>query len=259
MESPEQKLEDSPMRFREARLRDYFGLQNDKVLRDPSVTVPPITPALAAHFSMFNFEWHVIPSAHTVPFDDRYHGRLYARAPITFTAPSPHHPSVRDLLAAGHRRHQGRTVAVETTMKPAYLHGRGQCYGSAYGYDATADPLAPYLDRAGLGATRYGHNYLALHALTDLIEDDWRARGLLPAPYRVTICPPVVFNLIGTVFHREWSETESLEVGFYIGAHASAQGFVVGSNGPGDFSYVQIIETATDWKMFGFRLALVPD
>lgn len=47
--------------------------------------------------------------------------------------------------------------------------------------------------------------------------------------------------------------------GFYMDVHASAQCFVVGPNGPGDVSYVQIIETATDWEMFGFRIALVPD
>jgi len=259
MESPAQSPHDGLLRIREARLREYFGLPNDADLQDPSSTLPQMTPALAAHFSRFNLEWHVIPAAPTVPFDERYCARLYARAPATFTDPSPHHPSVRDLLAAGHRRHQGRTVAVEGTMKPAYVHGRAQSYGSVYGYDATADPLAAHLDQAGLGGTRYGHTYLALHALADLIDDHWRARGLLPVGYRVTICPPVVFNLIGTVFHPEWSETESLEVGFYMGGHASAQCFAVGSNGPGDFSYVQIIETATDWKMFGFRIALVPD
>lgn len=150
-------------------------------------------------------------------------------------------------------------VAVETTMKPTYLHGRAQYYGSAYGYDATADPLAAQLGQAGLGGTRYGHNYLGLHALADLIHDQWRARDLVPLGYRVTLCPPVVFNLIGTVFHLEWSETESLEVGFYPGVHDSTQCFAMGPNGPGDLSYVRIIETATDWKLFGFRLALVPD
>lgn len=258
MESLAQSAHDGALRVREARLREYFGLPNGADLQDPTSTLPQMTPALSAHFSRFNLEWHVIPAAHTVAFDDRYCSRLYARAPATFTDPSPHHPSVRDLLGAGHRRHQGRTIAVETTMKPAYLHGRAQSYGSAYGYDATADPLAAYLDQAGLGGTRFGHNYLALHALTDLIDDHWRARGLLPPGYRVTICPPGVFNLIGTVFHLEWSETESLEVGFYMDVHDSAQCFVVGPNGPGDVSYIQIIETATDWQMFGFRLALVP-
>lgn len=123
MESSAQTPNDNPLRTREARLREYFGLPNDSDLQDPSSTFPQMTPALAAHFRRFNLEWHVIPAAHTVPFDERYCARLYDRAPATFTAPSPHHPSVRDLLAAGHRRHQGRAVAVETTMKPAYLHG----------------------------------------------------------------------------------------------------------------------------------------
>jgi hypothetical protein len=259
MESPAQSAHHSALLIREASLRKYFGLTPEADLQDLSSTAPEMTPALAAHFSSFNLEWYVIPPAQTAPFDDRYCSRLYARAPATFTDPSPEHPSVRDLLAAGHRRHQGRTVAVETTMKPAYLPGHTQYYGSAYGHDATADPFAAYMDQAGLGGTRYGHNYLALRALIDLLDDRWRARGLLPPGYRVAICPPVVFNLIGTVFHPEWSETESLELGFYVGGHASAQCFAVGPNGPGDLSYVQLIETATEWKMFGFRIALVPE
>ena len=74
----------------------------------------------------------------------------------------------------------------------------------------------------------------------------------------MTLCPPVVFNLIGTVFHPEWSETESLEVGYYA-EDQSAQCYVVGADGPMDFSYVEPLETATDWKMLGFRIALVPD
>jgi hypothetical protein len=90
-----------------------------------------------------------------------------------------------------------------------------------------------------------------------LLTDDWQMRGLLPSGYRVTICPPVVFNLIGSVFHPEWSQTPSLEVGWYW-EHGSAQCYVVGANGPGDFSYVEPVETAVDWKMFGFRIALAP-
>lgn len=143
-------------------------------------------------------------------------------------------------------------------MKPRYLPDHRQHDGSAHGFDTSADPLNAYMDQAAfLGGTRYGHNYLALERLVRVMTEDWRARDLLPAGYCVTLCPPVVFNLIGTVFHSEWSETESLEVGYYP-EHESAECYAVGANGPMDFSYVAPVEAAADWKMLGFRIALVP-
>lgn len=247
------------LRSREGALRDYFGLSPDTPLRDASVVPPEMNPTAAACLSGFNLEWHVIPSASILPFDERYCSRLYKTAPATFVEPHHNGPSILTLLATGHRHHTGHFVAVETTMKPGYLPGHRQRYGSRYGLDATADPLTRYMDQAGFQeATRYNHHYLALRTLLQLISDDWRTRRILPVGYRVTICPPVIFNLIGTVFHLEWSETESLEVGFYVDAHHNAQCFAVGANQPGDFSFVQPLETLSDWKMFGFRLALVP-
>jgi hypothetical protein len=71
--------------------------------------------------------------------------------------------------------------------------------------------------------------------------------------------PPVIFNFIGTLFHPEWGATSSLELSFYMDARKDAELFVVGPNGPGDFSYVDRIETHPDWSMFGFRLTPVPD
>ncbi len=247
------------LRSREAALRDYFGLSPDTALRDTSLVEPEVSPSAAAYLSAFNLEWHVIPNASILPFDERYCSRLYRSAPATFVEPHHNGPSLRALLAAGHRHHVGRMVAVETTMKPAYLPGHHQRYGSRHGFDDTADPLTAYMDQAGFQeATRYNHNYLALRTLVQRVSDDWRKRMILPVGYRVTICPPVVFNLIGTVFHPEWSETESLEIGFYTDGHHNAQCYAVGANQPGDFSFVHPIETASDWKMFGFRLALVP-
>ncbi len=82
---------------------------------------------------------------------------------------------------------------------------------------------------------------------------------MLPRGYRVTVCPPAVFNLVGTVFHPEWSETETLELGFYRDEQRNATCYAVGSNAPGDFSYITEIEGDTEWALAGFRVALVPE
>jgi len=241
-------------------LRSHFGIESGMRLLDPTVSLPELTPDCAKALALHNFEWHLIPSAEAVPFDDAYQWRMYRHAPATFASSLHHGPSVRDLLATGHLAHQGRLVAVETTMKPGYLPRGHQSYGTAYGFDPTADPLGDYLGRAGFdNEARYNHSYLRLRALIDLVDSDWRRRGVLPAGFKVSICPPAVFNLVGTVFHQEWSETESLELGFYPDTRGNALCFAVGSSGPGDFSYVHLIETNADWAMLGFRLALLPE
>lgn len=245
---------------RTAALRSHFGIDPAVRLLDPGVSLPAVTPPGADALALHNFEWHVVPSADAVPFDDAYQGRMYPHAPATFRSPLHHGPSVRDLLATGHLAHQGRLVAVETTMKPRYLPRGHQSYGTAYGFDPTADPLTDYLGRAGFdNEARFDHNYLRLRALVKLIDADWRQRDVLPAGFKVSICPPAVFNLVGTIFHTEWSDTESLELGFYPDAHGNALCFSVGSSGPGDFSYAHLIETNADWALLGFRLALLPE
>lgn len=257
MEPHVQPVSRSWLRSREEPLRQHLGLASATPLLDSATAVPQITPQQVSHARSYNLEWHLIPSATAVPFDDEYSARLYKRPPASFTA-SHHGPSVRERLVAGHQHWQGRLVAVESTMKPWYLHGHRLHYGSTYGFNRGLDPLTAYMDQARFfGDTRYGHNYLALNGLMQLLTDEWGKRGLLPAGYRVTICPPVVFNLIGSVFHPEWSQTPSLEVGWY-GEHGSAQCYVVGANAPGDFSYVEAVETAADWTMLGFRIALAP-
>jgi hypothetical protein len=110
-----------------------------------------------------------------------------------------------------------------------------------------------------MSGTRYAHNYRSLRNLVNAITEDWKKRGLMPKGYRLTICPPVVFNLVGTIFHREWSQTESLELGFYRDEHNNAKCYAVGSNAPDDFSYIHEIETESDWALLGFRVALVPE
>jgi hypothetical protein len=110
-----------------------------------------------------------------------------------------------------------------------------------------------------MNGTRYSHNYLTLREFVRVVSEDWRARRLLPRGYRVTVCPPAVFNLVGTIFHPEWSETETLELGFYRDADGNATCYAVGPTRPGDFSHVSEVEAESEWSLAGFRVALVPE
>ena len=238
---------------RAERLREFFGLRAGSELVGPEAAKLELSPEMDARLAHFNIEWHVIPSAQALPLDDAYMARLYPHA-------GEHAMSHRQQLIAGHARHQGRFVGVETTMKPRYLPGNRQFYGTTYGHNAAADPFAAYMGRAGMvNGMRYDHNYLSLRAFLRVVSDDWRARALLPAGYRLTVCPPAVFNLVGTIFHPEWSETETLELGFYRDAQGNATCYAVGSNAPLDFSYINEVEGEGEWSLTGFRLALVPE
>ncbi len=245
---------------RSERLREFFHLKNDTNLLLFEAAEFRGRPANAEQLARFNIEWHVIPSAAAVPLDDVYMERLYPKAPRDFNQSSGHKQSYREALVSGHRKHQGHIIGVETTPKPRYLPGNRQFYGTLYGFDATADPFDSYISRAGLSnSTRYDHNYLSLREFLQVVNKEWREQSLMPQGYRLTICPPAVFNLIGTIFHREWSETETLEMGFYRDTHGSATCFEVGSTGPGDFSYISEVEGKSEWALAGFRLALVPE
>lgn len=240
------------------KIREFFGLGGGA---DLSADAGPQAETLgeAEGLAHFRMEWHVIPSAEAVPLDEGYFARLYPSAPRDF-ARAGHGPSLRERIAEGHARHQGQVVAVETTMKPRYLPGNRQFYGTPYGHDPSADPFAAYLGRAGMmNGTRYDHDYLSLREFVRVVGDDWRARRILPAGYRVTVCPPAVFNFVGTLFHPEWAETETLELGFYRDAQGNAACFAVGPNGPRDFSHVGEVEGDAGWAMMGFRVALVPE
>ena len=244
---------------RAERLREFFGLGRDAELLAPEARgfEPPEESGGLCHFQI---EWHVVPSAETLPLDEAYAARLYSAASREFTRAREHGGSYREQLFRGHARHQGRVVGVETTRKPRYLPGNKQFYGTTYGHDPAADPFAPYLGRAGMvNGTRFAHNYISIREFVRVINEDWRARGLMPEGYRATICPPVIFNLVGTLFHTEWSETETLELGFYRDERGNANCFAVGSNGPGDFSYVRTVEGEEEWALAGFRVALVPE
>lgn len=242
-------------------LREFFELAQDSELIEADMLAQFDQGAETAEgLRHFNIEWHIIPSAETVPVDDSYLSRLYPLAPRDFAKAHEHGPSYRDRLVMGHRQHQGRIIGVESTQKPRYLPGNRQFYGSLYGQDATADPFAPYMGRSGMmNGTRYAHNYLSLRTFLNVVNEDWRARSLLPAGYRATVCPPAIFNLVGTIFHPGWSETETLELGFYRDEQGNATCYAVGSNAPRDFSYINEVEGESDWSLMGFRLALVPE
>lgn len=244
---------------RKRKLREFFDLDADARLLGDGEAEFELSAKAAEGLEHFNIEWQIIPAAEALPLDDAYFSRLYAAASRDFARSHAHGPSYRERLVAGHRQHQGRLIGVEAIQKPGYLPDKRQFYGSHYGFDPSADPFAAYMGRAGMmNGTRYDHNYLALREFVRIVTEDWRARQLLPTGYRVTVCPPAIFNLIGNVFHPEWSDTETLELGFYRDAEGNATCYAVGSNQPGDFSYINEIE-GEDWSLMGFRVALVPE
>jgi hypothetical protein len=257
----EEALRDNLLAESIKRQRDFFGLgAGAQLAAREDVKFEP-RPEMIEGLAHFNIEWHFIPPADVLPLDDAYMERLYPMAPRDFTKPREHGaPSYRDQLIKGHERHQGYVVGVETTAKPRYLPENRQFYGTPYGHDPTADPFAPYMGRAAMmNGTRYAHNYLSLREFIRVVNEDWRARSILPEGYRVTVCPPGVFNLVGTIFHPEWSETQTLELGFYRDGQGNATCYAVGPNAPGDFSYINEVEGEADWSLMGFRVALVPD
>ncbi len=244
---------------RSEKLREFFGLGAEAELKGADAGRFELRAEAEEGLRHFHMEWHVVPSAGVVPLDDDYFSRLYPTAPRDFAEPREHKASYVDAIKAGHEKHQGTIVAVETTVKPRYLPGNRQFYGTLYGHDSSADPLAPYMGRSGMmNGTRYDHNYLKLREFLRVVNEDWRTRGLMPANYRATVCPPAIFNLVGTLFHTEWSETATLELGFYRDPSGNATCYAVGPNTHGDFSYINEVEGEGEWSLMGFRLALVP-
>src|SRR5258708_16946249 len=90
----------------------FFGVTDGASLRRPDVEALNWSATIAAHVRDFNLEWHIIPASTAVPFDEQYCRRMYGTAPAGFDVRDPRGCSTRELLVAGHRRHQGRVVAV---------------------------------------------------------------------------------------------------------------------------------------------------
>ena len=247
---------------RENKLRRFFALeQQHELIKRETIEKLDVSPQISEHLHRFNIEWHLIPSEGAIHIGESdYRSKLYPMLRLDGANNEYRETNNYRTILNGHRRHQGKIIGIETTIKPRYLPGNRQFYGTPYGFDPKADPFAAYLGRAHFtSGTRFSHNYRSLREFVDLVTADWKSRGLMPAGYHLTVCPPVIFNLVGNVFHPEWSETESLELGFYRDAHGNAKCFAVGSNAPNDFSYIHEIETDSDWALLGFRTALVPD
>src|SRR5688572_26744093 len=103
-----------------------------------------------------------------MPLNEAYYDRLYLMRPPNFSSGRIHSRSVQSMFEAGHARHEGQIIAVETTMKPTYLPGNHQAYGTQDGFDLNLDPLREYLAHA----TRYVHNYASLKNLGERVNQD---------------------------------------------------------------------------------------
>ncbi len=245
---------------RENKLREFFALDSETAVISNEATAQfEISPLVSEHLKKFNLEWHIVPSADAVPIDtEDYRSRLYPNVKIDSSNREYQKTNSYRTVTKGHERHQGKIIAVETTIKPRYLPNNRQFYGTQYGFDSKADPFSVYFGAARImSGTRYAHNYNTLRQFVNLVNKDWNERGLMPRGFRLTVCPPVIFNLIGNVFHPEWSATESLELGFYRDENGNAKCYAVGSNAPNDFSYINEVEVEADWTLLGFRTALV--
>lgn len=245
-------------------LKAFLGLAPREDLTSGPLQRLQLADEAARRLEAFNVEWHVIPAASLVPFADDYVNRLYPARSRDFDQPAYEAVSIRQALAHAHERIQGTLVGIETTMKPNYLPGNTQFYGTRYGLDPTFDPFGPYISRAGLKSgprfinSRFAHTLATLRSLGEIINADWKSQHLIPPGYVLTVCPPTAFNLVGTLFHPEWSDTMTLELSGYRDERGNAMGLAVGSNGPGDFSYVRRQGVDADLALLGFRVALVP-
>lgn len=249
------------LKEREEKIRKFFDLEADAQLLNTETELPKLTPEQQRFLERFNIEWHIIPAENSIPADEGLYRQLfYPMRKIGTHSNEYQKTSSYHAIYNGHRKHKGRILGIETTVKPRYLPGNRQYYGTPYGFEVAADPFAQYFGTAAIvNGTRFGHNYTSLHEFVNIVNADWKAKGMMPEGYHLTICPPVVFNFIGTIFHPEWSQTESLEIGFYRDAHGNAKCYAVGSNAPNDFSYLHDISSDSDWSLLGFRLALVPN
>lgn len=245
---------------RAEKYREFFGSENAGNFAPGNAQSFSLDEALADKLARFNIEWHFIPSHDALPFDEKYVRRMYPTVTREFFKAKAHGKSLFQAIAEGHRRQQGYIVGIETTQKPNYLPGNRQFYGTRYGHEPYRDPFADYMGAAEMtNGMRFDHNYLLIRRFFEIVNEDWKRRNLIPEGYRVTLCPPAIFNLIGNVFHPEWSETQSLELSFYRDERGNATVFKVGANAPGDFSYVDVQEGEDELEMTGFRIALLPN
>jgi len=246
------------------RVREAFGLSSHEDLTTRPLQQVDLDDDVTTRLADFNIEWYVIPPSSLVPFDSEYLLKMYARRSPAFDEARYEALSIRQMLESAHQRVQGTIVGIESTEKPYYVPGNPSFYGTRYGLDPTFDPFRMYFERAGLKSgprfinSRFAHTPATLRSLGEIVNGDWRSRDLVPPGYELTVCPPTVFNLVGMLFHPEWSQTATLELSAYWDDRGNAVGLAVGSHGPGDFSYVRSVESDADLSQLGFRVALVP-
>jgi hypothetical protein len=243
-------------------IRETFGVPAGEDLVSGPLQGLDVGDDVIRRLGAFNIEWHIIPSTALVPFDDAYLARMYARGRATSTRPLPgaqRPPDADGVTSAGpgdDRRRRNDAKPTTSRRLPAVL--RRRC-----GLDPTCDPLRGYIENAGLKSgprfinSRFSHTPGSLRTLGAAISADWTERGLIPAGYQLFVCPPTVFNLVGVLFHREWSDTPTLELSAYTDERGNGFGLAVGSNEPGDFSHARRLETDPDLRLLGFRMALV--
>lgn len=246
-------------------IRETFGLSSREDLVSAPLERLDLADDVIRRLQPFNIEWHVIPPTSLIPFDAAYLARMYPHRSFDFDDAPYQELSAHQMLEASHQQVQGTIVGIETTQKPTYVpQNCQQFYGTPYGLDPTRDPLRIYIEKAGLKSgprflnSRFSHTPGSLRTLGAVINADWGERGLIPSGYQLFVCPPTVFNLVGMLFHREWSETATLELSAYRDQRGNGFGLAVGSNGPGDFSYARRLDTDPDLGLLGFRVALVP-
>ena len=125
---------------RESKLREFFNLGADAELISPEAAALEVAPNVAEHLQKHNIEWHVIPSAKAVLIDTPdYRRRLYPTLKFDTANQDYQKSASYRAIMSGHERHQGRIIGVETTMKPTYLPGNRQFYGTNYGFEPKAD------------------------------------------------------------------------------------------------------------------------
>ena len=101
---------------RSERLAAFLGRPLDTLWITDDAVMPEISTETEQHLSRLNFEWHIIPTNEAMPLNEAYYDRLYRMRPPYFSSGRIHSRSMRSMFEAGHARHQGKIIAVETRV-----------------------------------------------------------------------------------------------------------------------------------------------
>src|SRR6185369_5522085 len=109
------------LKEREERLHEFFNLPAGTKMLNDDAELPEITPEIEEHLKQFNIEWHIIPAENALPRDEELHRRRFYPTHKGETRPHEYQKtSSYKAIFNGHRKHQGRILGIETTMKPRY-------------------------------------------------------------------------------------------------------------------------------------------